>query len=209
MERILFEAKVISTRSVAASLGGIEDRGLGMDEQGQQMLRRQIAEHGLTMIEPKNFLDSVNIRMKLYEEHAAGQPFRAYINVGGGTTSVGRRAGKMTFKPGLNLKPPSKNLPPDSIMGRFITDRIPVVHLVKIKDFAETYEFPLSPIVRPPIGEGRVFKRERPNQWYAAGLLLTIIGALYLFVRSDLGLRMTRAVRPRGGAGGGSAEPMV
>lgn len=208
MEKILFDAKIISTRSVAASLGGIEDRALGMRKRGQAMLQREIEAHGITFLEPENFLDSVQKRMKIYEEQAAGAPIRAYINVGGGTTSVGRKAGKLSFKPGLNRKAPSKRMPPDSIMGRFVTQGIPVIHVIKIKDLAAKYGFPLSPVATPAIGEGRVFKRLRPNPWYAGALLTTILVALYLFVRSDLGLRMTRTVRPRGG-GGGSSEPMV
>lgn len=207
MEKILYEKGIFTTRSVAASVGGIEDRGLGMTKKGQRILYEKIAEHDLRLIDPEDFLDSVEQRMRIYRQEAGAQPIRAYINVGGGTTSVGRKAGKLSFKPGLNRRPPSKNLPSDSVMGRFISDGVPVIHMIKILRLAGHFGFPVAPVSTPPPGDGKVFSRERTNVWFATGLLISIIGALYLFVRSDLGFRMTRTGR-RGG-GDSSPEPMV
>jgi poly-gamma-glutamate system protein len=207
MERVLFKKGVFSFRSIAASVGGIEDRGLGMTKRGRRILHEKIAEHDLVLIDPENFLGSVDERMRIYRQHAGAAPIRAYINVGGGTTSVGKKAGKLSFRPGLNRKPPSKNLPADSIMGRFVGDGIPVIHLVKITKLASNYGFPIAPTTTPLVGDGKVFNRERTNVWFAGGLLFSIIAALYLFVRSDLGFRMTRIAK----RGGDSAhpEPMV
>jgi len=77
-------------------------------------------------------------------------------------------------------------------MGRFAVDGVPVVHLVYIRRLAERYGFPVMPKLTPKVGEGRIFYRLQYNPWLVAGLLAGILGALYLFVRSDLGFRMTR-----------------
>ena len=38
--------------------------------------------------------------MDLYTRSAEGKPIKAYINVGGGTVSVGKNIGKLMFRPG-------------------------------------------------------------------------------------------------------------
>jgi poly-gamma-glutamate system protein len=208
MEKTLYDQGIITSRSVAASVGGIEDRGLGMTKRGRRILHQKIAEHGLQLIDPENFLASVEERMQIYRQHAGASPIRAYINVGGGTTSVGRKAGKLAFKPGLNRSAPTgATIPLDSVMGRFIGEGVPVIHMIKILRLAETYGFPWAPTSMPLVGEGKIFHRERTNAWFAGGLLLSIMIALYLFVRSDLGFRMTRISR-RGGDSS-HPEPMV
>jgi poly-gamma-glutamate system protein len=207
MEKTLYDQGIISSRSVAASVGGIEDRGLGMTKRGRRILHQKIAEHGLQLIDPENFLASVEQRMQIYRQQAGAVPIRAYINVGGGTTSVGKKAGKLAFKPGLNRTAPGSSLPEDSVMGRFIQDGVPVIHMIKILKLAEIYGFPWSPPSQPLVGEGKIFHRERTNLWFAGGLLLSILIALYLFVRSDLGFRMTRISRR--GTDSAHPEPMV
>lgn len=192
MEKLLVDKGIVGGRSVAASLGGIEDRALGMPKKGRRIIEEVIAAHGMRYIQPESFVDSVDKRMEIYREVAGPAPIKAYVNVGGGTVSVGKKKGKKMFRPGLNRRPPGGGTPLDSVMGRFAVDGVPVVHLVYIRRLAERYGFPVMPKLTPKVGEGRIFYRLQYNPWLVAGLLAGILGALYLFVRSDLGFRMTR-----------------
>lgn len=192
MEATLHDAGLVRARSSAASLGGIEDRALGMPKKGRSLLEAAIARRGLRYIQAADFADGVERRFEVYRELAANAPIRAYINVGGGTVSVGKKKGKRLFKPGLNRSAPAGGSAPDSMMGRFVTDGVPVVHLVYIRKLAERYGFPISPKQTPRVGDGRIFYRTRYNLWLVAGVLLAIMGVLYAFVRSDVGFRMTR-----------------
>ena len=70
MERTLYDQGKIGFRSRAASLGGVEDRGLGMSDETQQTLRKGIARNGLATIEGGNFTQSVDERMQLYQDQA-------------------------------------------------------------------------------------------------------------------------------------------
>src|SRR5690606_11617886 len=54
MERELRAAGVISMKPIYASLGGIEDRGIGISDEGIESLRASINRAGITMIEPAN-----------------------------------------------------------------------------------------------------------------------------------------------------------
>ncbi len=205
MEAALIREEIISHRTIAASLGGIEDKALGMSKQGQRMLRRAIEKHGPELITPVDFVDGVDQRMKIYRREAGTSPIRAYVNVGGGTISVGRKQGKQMFRSGLNRRAPPHV--PDSVMGRFISDGIPVIHMSGIRRIAAAYGFPYPPMEMPRPGSGGVFFTARYNRWLVATVLMGILSALYLFVRSDLGFRMTHsATRPAESA---PPEPMV
>lgn len=206
MEKLLLDKTLISRRSIAASIGGIEDRGLGLSNSGRRIIKGRIAAHSLQPIDPIDFTDSIEQRMRIYRQEAGADPIRAYVNVGGGAISVGRKVGKKLFQPGINRKSPTVSYPIDSVMGRFLKEGVPVIHLSMAEQLAVRYGLPAPPTTVPPVGEGQVFYRERTNVWLVALLLAIILGSLYLFVRSDLGFRMTRT-SPRSDSR--HPEPMV
>lgn len=184
MEKRLYDRRVFQCRSVAASIGGIGDRGIGMSTEGLGMLKAAIRRNGLEFIDPENYLDSVNRRMTLYERHAGDSPIKAYINVGGGTTSVGTKKGKLRFSPGLNRRKPLGRLPVDSVMARFASEDVPVIHLVQIDELATRYGLPLQPIEVAQVGDGGVYSPRTYNKWLAAALLGVIVVSLFFVGRT-------------------------
>ncbi len=206
MEKVLQEQHAFGFRSVAASIGGIEDRGLGMSDEGRTMLVEAIGRHGLTLIKSKTFEESLHRRMALYRQHAAGAPIRAYINVGGGTVSVGSRVGKKMFRPGLTLRPPPGAAMVDSVMTRFINDGVPVIHMVQIEELAARYGLETTPKTMPVVGEGKTFYRISYNRWLAVAVLGGIVASLYGFVRTGWGFRLMQTAKK---SADGPPEPMV
>ncbi|MCK6571474.1 poly-gamma-glutamate system protein [Myxococcota bacterium] len=200
MERLLLERQVFRIRSIAASRGGIEDRALGIGREGRQHLDLVIERNGVPALKPKDYAQSVESRMAAYEAAADGRVIKAYVNVGGGTTSVGTRLGKQMFQPGLNRAPPPGLRGMDSVMSRFSQTGVPVIHLVKIGALAARFGLPLQPTELPRAGEGEVFAKKAPNRWLAAAGVLTIFGLLYGFIRRDFGLRILRGLGRKGDA---------
>lgn len=206
-EQALIDARVFEFRSVAASIGGIEDRGLGMTAEGRRQIVASIERSGVPLLRPRNYDESVEQRMRVYRDTAAETPIKAYINVGGGTTSVGTKVGKRLFKPGLNTRVPPAGEGIDSVMNRFIEEGVPVLHLSMVAQLAKRYGLAPNPVAMPPVGQGKVFQREEYNLWMTAGFLLLIFLALYAFVRSDLGFRIMQASKRSKSKG--HPEPMV
>ena len=180
MESALNEAGIFQTRSVAASLGGVEDRGIGMSEEQVKLLRAAIARNELPALEPADFTQGINERMLIYRRHADGASIKAYINVGGGAASVGTHEGKKQFDPGLNLTPPVGVKLDDSVMARFAHEDVPVIHLVQIEELAMRYGLPLQIADVPKVGEGNIYAPEEYNTALAAGGLLAIVLVLAL-----------------------------
>lgn len=195
MEKVLRDRGVFTVRTIAASRGGIEDKGLGISPEGKKMLDAAIERSGAIAIKEKSYAASVERRWQIYKEAAGGRSIKAYINVGGSTTSVGTRIGKRLFKPGINRSAPGAALAIDSLMSRFILDGTPVVHLVKIMQQSQRYGFTLDPAETPQLGLGRIFSREVYNVWLAAGFIAAILGVMVAFVRRDWGFRMFRSGR--------------
>ena len=205
MERVLREKRVFDIRSEAASRGGVEDRALGISREGRGLIDQAIERNGLTALKPENYQQSVEARMRLYAEKANG-PIKAYVNVGGGTTSVGTKVGKDLFLPGVNRTSP-RGLPVDSVMSRFVNDGVPVIHLVKLKRIALENGLPVAPASAQRVGQGGIYYRERPNRVLALLAVLVIALLLLAFIRRDFGARLFR--RRLGQDTGPAAEPMV
>ncbi|MBX3182405.1 MAG: poly-gamma-glutamate system protein [Polyangiaceae bacterium] len=206
MEATLEKHHLIEFRSLAASLGGIDDRGVGMSDTGRELLREAIARSGAVRIEADSLTHAIDERMALYERRAGERPIRAYINVGGGSASVGTHVGKKQFGPGLNRSPPSGEDMADSVMLRFAKRGVPVIHLSSMKVLAERYGLPYDPRTEMPIGQGNVYERTEPNRWLAAGGVLAILLSMLAFIRMDLGARVLR-LTPR--APKGHPEQMI
>ena len=207
MERVLKQEGIFGTRAIACSIGGYEDRGLGMTEDGLELIRRAIERNDLPVLESETFEEAVDKRMAIYKDRARGKPIKAYINVGGGTISVGRSLGKRLFNPGLNMRAPVVNEELDGIMPRFAAEGVPVVHMIHIATLANRFGLEFMPAAMPTVGQANVFEGMDYNRPLAAVFLVVEVALLYTFIRSDIGFRLLRSSgQPKNGA---APEPMV
>lgn len=137
--------------------------------------------------------DRVRERMRVYYEKAGDRPIKAYVNVGGGTVSVGTKVGKRKFVPGVNSRPPKgiEDMPP-SVLGAFLETGVPGIHVTQIIDLAEDYGLEIAPHVIPEVGTGDIFQKRQPNRWLAGIVLALILLSLFVIARAPWGTRMLR-----------------
>ena len=219
MEAALRRSQVFPYKSVAASLGGVGDDAIGLTKRGRTMLQRAIERNkipALAEIEPKDRRpeieddtekgglnltlvdqDRVRERLRVYHEVAGDRPIKAYVNVGGGTVSVGTKVGKRKFVPGVNTRPPKgiEDMPP-SVLGAFLELGIPGIHLTQMIELAETYGLEIAPRVTPEVGTGDIFQKRQANRWLAGIALALILLSLFLVARAPWGTRMLRTTIP-------------
>ena len=221
MEAALRKNQVFPYKSVAASLGGVGDDAIGLTKRGRIMLERAIernkipvlaeieaerpasrretdedAEQGglnLTLVDQ----DRVRERIRVYHEVAGDRPIKAYVNVGGGTVSVGTKVGKRKFVPGVNNRPPKgiEDMPP-SVLGAFLELGIPGIHLTQMIELAERYGLEIAPRVTPEVGTGDIFQKRQANRWLAGIVLALILLSLFVVARAPWGTRMLRTTIP-------------
>lgn len=219
MEAALRKAGVFPFKSAAASLGGVGDEAIGLSKRGKRMLERAIERNNvpqLTDIESDEDVkteaetadkptpslalvdqDRVRERVRVYYEVAGDREIKAYINVGGGTVSVGTKVGKHKFEPGVNTRPPRgiENLPP-SVIGAFLRTGIPGIHITQIVDLAEEYGLEIAPRATPEVGTGDIFQKRQPNPWLAGIVVALILLSLFVIARAPWGTRMLRTTIP-------------
>ena len=117
-------------------------------------------------------------RMRVYREAAGDRNIKAFINVGGGTVSVGTKVGKKTFRVGVNRKHPKALGDIPSVMGEFVKAGVPAIHFTQMVSIAQEFGLPIAPVTPSPVGEGGVFQRRAPNRWLAGLGFLAILIAL-------------------------------
>ncbi|RUO61701.1 poly-gamma-glutamate system protein [Pseudidiomarina marina] len=205
MERELRSAGVISLKPIYASLGGIEDRGIGISEEGIAMLKRSIDRADINLIEPANYQEAVADRIAIFREYSAERSYKAFVNVGGGATIVGPPGIDDMFKSGLQKDAPSRAFAVDTVMGYFLQEEIPGVHFIGIKNLANRYGLPIAPVESVPVGNGGIYSATVYNRWLAIALGLGLFGMTWLIVRSA---RIT-SIFNRAGGHGKITKPMV
>lgn len=205
MERLLVEQGLLHHRSLVASLGGVEDQGVGLTDRGRALLLEAIERNRVPLLDADDFDASLDRRMEAFDRAARGRPLVAYVNVGGGTVSVGRLAGKKTYKPGLN-RPGLLAAPVDSILGRFLDRGVPVIHLTQIEQLARRHGLPIDPAEPQEPGVGAVFEARGPQRAVAFGALLLLGGATFALGWSA---RRRASAEARGGEGQGGPPGAV
>ncbi|WP_244280531.1 poly-gamma-glutamate system protein [Leptospira saintgironsiae] len=185
MEKELYIRKIFPYKSLAYSWGGIEDQAFGISKEGSKSLQFSASKNSLPILHSKNYSESLEERLGLYSAILPLSEYKAYINVGGGTVSVGTKKNAGEFSPGLNLKHPVAHDGRDSVMRRFANLRIPIIHLVRIEELATQNGFTIQPKKLPEIGEGRIFVRSEYDLRLAAAVLVGILVLLYVFFKRD------------------------
>lgn len=167
MERKLREAGVISLHADYASIGGIEDRGIGLPEEGLKSIKASIERADVKFIEPANYQEAVADRIAIFREYSAERNYTAYINVGGGATVVGPPGIDDMFSSGLQEDAPARAFAVETVMGYFLKEDIPGIHFIGIKTMAERHGLPLMPPEAVPVGNGGVYSATTYNRWLA------------------------------------------
>ncbi len=179
MESFLIENSIFSLKTSYASLGGTQDKGIGMSEEGRNILTTVVKRNSVQLITPSSFEDSIKQRMDAYGRLSAGKPIKAFINIGGGTTILGTSLGKQIYKSGLITQLPDDINPPNSVIKSFLDRDIPVINVIQIESLARKFGLPLTPKTTPKPGEGKVFVQEEYNYFLCVFVFSYLVIGLY------------------------------
>jgi poly-gamma-glutamate system protein len=160
VESLLRAKALLTARSVGASLGGSNDRGRGMSPKGRALLRTAIERNGVPLIDESTLDRSVQRRLEIYDREAGPGKIRAFVNVGGGSASVGDQMGADLVKPGVNRTLPLYNWSQRGVMQFYAHRGVPIIHVLNVESIARKYGLPVAPDRVPPVGQGEIFYRE-------------------------------------------------
>ncbi|EMI18836.1 putative membrane protein [Rhodopirellula maiorica SM1] len=178
MEKHLHDAGLISFRATAGTYGGLYDRASGMHEQTRQLLADAMDRNGVRMLSSTGLRDLIDERMTLYESEIQSDSYAAYVNIGGGSASIGGSEGNSCFAPGVHTEVPGDEPLPNCIAARMLATNVPVINVVDAKSIAERYAMPIAPVVHPAVGQGDVFGRNV----YRRSLAGVVMGLTWLMM---------------------------
>lgn len=183
MEKLLFDAGVIRTRSVAASLGGRGDRALGMPAGTVDLIRKIIDRNGIPEVDEESMQEAVSRRLDLIKHSVGAANIKAYVNIGGGQASLGGKRSRKVFHPGVNAEMNSDILEdmevPPSMAQSLIKNGAAFINITGIRELAKRYDLPWLPKSMAVPGEGGIFVETSPR-WYAVAILLMMTCLLVL-----------------------------
>ncbi|HNU68154.1 MAG TPA: poly-gamma-glutamate system protein [Myxococcota bacterium] len=211
IERILVARNILPYPSEVMTRGGIDDNALGLEAEAVTLIDDSIVRSGRPALVVSNYKDSFEKRMEIYDRVAGGEDnIRAYINIGGGTVSLGRSVGKKIFTTGLNTEvTTSIESSDDSVMMRFAQKSIPVLHFSQFNAFAERWGLPVNPTSPQKAGTGPIFVTQNYNPWLAGGLLAVLVLLMIAFVRMDWGYRLFKSSHAQPSVNDSVPERMV
>jgi|JI8StandDraft_1071087.scaffolds.fasta_scaffold00203_26 poly-gamma-glutamate system protein len=187
MESALLDDSIFNIKTSLASLGGTQDKGIGMSVEGKNLLRTAILRNKVLLLTPSSFEDSIKQRIDFYFKLAGNKSIKAFVNVGGGTTILGTSLGKQIFKSGLIKQLPDDVNPPNSVLKSFLEKDIPVVNVIQIESLARKFGLPLVPKKTPLPGEGKVFIQEEYNPYLCVFVIAYLLVGLYGITKKGWG----------------------
>ena len=170
MAHRLVEDGVLETDSALVTMGGGDDVGRDMDPALREDILSRLTAAGLTVAEEPDYARNLELRQRLYQQEG---PIRCFVAVGGNVTSMGR--GETGIDLGQGVLSPEKmvRLTEESgLVQRYLSQGIPVINLLNIKQLAADYGLPFDPARWPEPGSSAVyFETAYPAALIAAGLV--------------------------------------
>ena len=178
MERVLFNAGIFKNKSIAASIGGGLDRGRGLSPEGRQLIVDAISRNKVELINEEHLESSIQKRIELYNKYRKKDKISAFINVGGGISSIGSVENVQFVPSGLIKTLPMKNYPVRGLLVQMAEKNIPVIHLLNVNQLAVQYGLPLNPTPLPRPGEGEIFIQRRYSVLLTMGVTFFLVIAI-------------------------------
>jgi len=189
MESILRSKKIIDFGASYASLGGREDMGMGLSDNGILALREAMSRNGVPLLMGSGLADNVDIRMAAYDELLPeGKRYALFVNVGAGLANVGSEPNANLIPEGVNRKLAEREYEKEGVMMKMAKKNITVLHFRRVLRWAKRYDLPVINESMPRVGEGKMFSSLIHNQMVniiCLSLLLIAIVIVIIFDRHD------------------------
>ncbi len=190
MEKFLYEKNIIKNGTIAASIGGANDCGMGIEEEGRNILKNVIQRNDIQIfINEYSLESSIERRMRIYDSVSNGN-IKLFISIGGGIADLGFPDMIYYIKSGINQPYDRKidfnKLPVKGVIVRFLERGIPVISIHNVIGVAKKYNMPISPIEMPKACEGSLFFEERYSIPLILLELFIFISILFFILKFDI-----------------------
>jgi poly-gamma-glutamate system protein len=187
MQMCLQQNGIFSFKPIAVSIGGDQDIGRDMPEEGRTLLRKNIQESGFPILSEGDLKANVESRMRLYFQKAAGDKIKAFVNIGGSWSNLGIDSAILHLKPGLGKigRLPSEER--RGVLYAMAALDIPVIHLLFVNGLVQRHGLVWDPVPLPRPGEGDLYRKIEENQ--ESFLYISVVYLVLLVVLLGFGVK--------------------
>lgn len=153
MEHSLIRAGLWPWRSLAASAGGVGDRGGGLDKEGLASIRSAMLRNAVPDLGSTNVSEGISRRLALYRDSSGRLP-AALINIGGSHVIFGNRGHAVPLRQGVTIGYRLMPAPADSLAAPFLQANRSIIHFININRLSAKYQITANS--RP--GTAKVFR---------------------------------------------------
>ena len=160
MENYLFTKGVISHRTLMATPGGQNDNGSSFWPGGLEIVREAAKRNGYPLFIAKNLNDAIETKLKYMDRNGE---IAAFINIGGNQSAVGLSSCALKIPAGIIQQPLVCRTETDGLIQVFSARKIPVIHLLHIKDIAARYGITVALSRQTKPGLSRFYEMEKKS----------------------------------------------
>jgi poly-gamma-glutamate system protein len=158
METVLRQAGLIHARSLAASVGGNEDRLANtMFPDAAAVAEEAIRRNEVSLLADNNLHDAVDARMRIYRDQAGTKRMAAFVNIGGAEINLGTTDAGYFLPAGVLKRIPRSPQKPVGVLFSMAEAGVPVINLLNIRQLCLRYGLPVDPIPLPEPGKAAVY----------------------------------------------------
>ncbi|HNZ45286.1 MAG TPA: poly-gamma-glutamate system protein, partial [Candidatus Syntrophosphaera thermopropionivorans] len=186
MEGVLRRKGMIDFGSSYASLGGKDDLGVGLSDQGIKAMLQAMARNGVSPLIGATLEDNVKAREIAYDQMLPeGARYKLFVNIGRGLANVGSEPNANQMVEGLNPKLAEESFEPEGIMMVMAKKGVPVFNVQRIQRWIKKYHLENDSGQIPKPGVGPAFSVKKHNVTVAAICLAILIAAIVAVIILD------------------------
>jgi poly-gamma-glutamate system protein len=178
IENYLWQKGIIKHRTQYATPGGDHDNGSSLWEGGMQIVQDAATRNNNHLIISSSLEDAIIRKWNFFQKF---RPFAVFINIGGNQTALGNNTCSLNIPTGLI----QSSLPcTDSNAGLiqlFCQEKIPIIHLLNIRNIAVQNGLALSPHFFLQPGQAPLYYSIQRPLWLPILSFLIILGSLIYY----------------------------
>ena len=194
MESLLFSSKLLKNKSIAVSYGGRGDRGKDLKSEGRDLLWEAIYRNNIKFVYAKRLIESIEKKINIYNSILPIKDYKAYINIGGGASSIGQSVNSRLIPNGFSLSKDIGELIGPSIIQEFINENVSIIHINDIVELFIRHNLVVYPNNFNKLGIGKIYYEMRYNLLYSLIALTITLGlliALSIITYKQVKMRMS------------------
>lgn len=176
IESWLIEFGDLKYKSILVSRGAESDAGLGMMDEGIEIIKKAADRNKVDLFIPESLNHSIQKKADILMEHNIS----LLINIGGNQSALGRCAHSNSIPNGYNETIHLCNHEERGIIQELNSKGIPLISFLNIKDIAYEYGMDMSP-GKSYMESIKLFEKKRVNKVVLTIILVVNILSIWLF----------------------------